>query len=175
MQPLPASDPPRRPSRRVHVTLLLWGVIALASPVSEVAAQIVAGGVPVWLSWARIAVLAGFLGAGSYWVEAQALRLFCIVYGFNLAATAALGGPSREFISQHGFISGMSRVELLDVCVTTLLLVLLSRLHRRRDRIYLQAGNLAAIFGPAWLRVAGNHSGGGLWVHSSVLEVVSVY
>lgn len=155
MQPAPASDPVRHPSGRVRLTLLLWGVVAVVSPVSEVVFQIVARALPAWLAWARIAVLVAVFVAGSYWAEARALRHFCIVYGFILAVTSAFAGDSWEFVSQQGFISGMLRVQLLDLCIAAMLIGLIWCLHRRRDRIYLRPGNLAAIFGTAWAPIAG--------------------
>lgn len=153
MQPLPAANPARRWSEGVRIALLLWGVIIVVSPSSEVIFQIAAGAVPAWLPWARIAVLIAVYAAGIWLVELRALRHFCIAYGFTLAAVTALGGASGGLLASHGFISGMLRLQLIDIGIAATLLVLIWRLHGRRDRIYFGIGKLTATFGPSWLRI----------------------
>jgi membrane protease YdiL (CAAX protease family) len=138
-------------------TLLLWGLVAAASPVAEVICQIATGSVPAWFAWARIGVMAVALPAGYLTAALRPVRGFCAVYGFILAILALLSGYSRArlYLAEYGFIPGMLLLQLQGLVIAFAVLAFAWLRRRSWSGIFLRAGELAAPVRPAWLSVAG--------------------
>lgn len=133
-------------------SLTLWALIAVASPTSEIACQVVAGAVPVWLIWFRIAVLVVVLAMAAYAKRLRILRPFCFAYLFQLMAVAALAaarGSSQyhSIVSRDGFIEGQLFLELVALVLIAPVVVWCLR---RRDRFYLRIRELSDPVEPIW-------------------------
>lgn len=125
---------------------VLWMVVAVASPVAEIASYLTFGAVPHWLLEFRLLVLAAILVASIRWPRAEPMRAFCLAYAFQqtigiILATARGSHPHRSLVTHHGFAGGQLVLHILWMALLTpaILWVL-----RRSDRFYFRAGNLAA-------------------------------
>jgi hypothetical protein len=148
------ADRSHGPLDRDRASLLaLWALIAAVSPLSEIVCQAITGAVPNWLTWARIGVTAVVFAIGT-----RKLRVFCAFYAFHLflgTIFTAVRGNLQQFLSEYGFVQGMLRLESLGMVAALLVLALVWCLRRRRERIYLKIGNLAARLQPTWITIGG--------------------
>jgi hypothetical protein len=89
--------------------LALWGLIAVVSPASEIVCQFIMGGVPAWLLWARIAVLAMVFAATALLNPIRVLRPFCLAYLFQLTLVGVReitrnSDLYHSVVSNYGFV-----------------------------------------------------------------------
>lgn len=159
MQPEPAADRSHLLLQRDHAGLLaLWVLVAAVSPATDIVCHALTGTVPTWFPWARVVVMTVVFLMGAHSESARRLRTFCAVYAFWVATTTmlvALRGETLSQLLQRGFIPQMLLVEFQGVGAAFLVLAFAWSLRRRRDRLYLRIGELAAPLGPAWMRIAG--------------------
>jgi len=134
----------------------LWALIAVVSPSAEVLCQLVAGAVPDWLLWFRLAVLIAILAVGFLVEQARTLRGFCFAYGFQLIVVAVLkaarnsSGGYQVLFSRHSFVGGQLFVfsVLLAILAPAIVWFL-----RHPHRFYLRIGDVSAALEPAWMRI----------------------
>jgi membrane protease YdiL (CAAX protease family) len=131
----------------------LWVLIAVVSPISEIACQVALGSVPGWLIWARIFVVIVVVVAGTRWDSLAVLRPFAFAYLIQLLAVA-LGHIARNsrtytLMAARGF--GWSELFLASV-VFAIMIPAWVWCSRRPDRFFLHLGNLCAPFRPFRVR-----------------------
>ncbi|HTA66656.1 MAG TPA: CPBP family intramembrane glutamic endopeptidase [Bryobacteraceae bacterium] len=122
----------------------LWALIAVVSPTSEIACQVVLGSVPGWLIWLRISVLVVVAAAGARWTSLAVLRPFALaellqagcIAGRDIVQTTRLYRlmEARGFGWSELFLASLSFVIIGPVLVWC---------WRRRDQFFLHIGNLS--------------------------------
>jgi membrane protease YdiL (CAAX protease family) len=131
----------------------LWVLIALVSPISEIACQAALGSVPDWLIWARIVVVIIVAVAGTRWDSLAVLRPFAIAYLIQLLAVAlvhiARNSRTYTLMAARGF--GWSEL-LLSSVVFAIMIPALVWCSHSPERFFLHPGNLCAPVRPFRVR-----------------------
>lgn len=149
-----ATDANERPAQWIK----LWALVAVVSPTSEIACQIVLGSVPGWLIWFRVSALIAVVAAAARWKALAVLRPFA------LADLLQVGGIAERDIVQttrlyrlmeaRGF--GWSEL-FLAAAFFVMMIPAMVWCWRRRDQFFLRVGNLfepVHPFGVRWSVVA---------------------
>lgn len=123
----------------------LWVLVALVSPISEIACQAALGSVPNWLIWARIVVVIVVAVVGTRWDSLAVLRPFAFAYLIPLLAVAlvhvARNSLTYTLMAARGF--GWSEL-LLSSVVFAIMIPALVWYSRSPERFFLHPGNLCA-------------------------------
>lgn len=131
----------------------LWVLIAVVSPVSEIACQAALGSVPGWLIWFRISVLIVVVAAGSRWKWLAVLRPFA------LADLLQVGGIAERNVAQTTRLYSLAEArgfgwsELFLAAVFSVIMIpALVWCLRRRDQFFLHIGSLSEAVRPFTIR-----------------------
>jgi hypothetical protein len=129
--------------------ITLWVLVALVSPISEIACQVALGSVPGWLIWVRIFVLIVVAVVGTRWDSLAVLRPFAFAYLVQLLAVAlvhiARNSPTYTLMAARGF--GWSELFLTSVVFAPMIPAWVW-CSRRPDRFFLHPGESVCAFPP---------------------------
>ena len=126
--------------------LALWALVIVVSPVTLLAYHRTPASIPLWIWFARLAIVALVFAAGTRFDIARKLRPFCAAYGFLLLVEIVLrtllaSDFHAAFQQRHNFVERM----LLNYAVEYAVLIpALIWCARHGANCYLRIGELAA-------------------------------
>jgi membrane protease YdiL (CAAX protease family) len=149
------------PGQRRWLIIIAWTSILLISDLPDVIFKAVTGQVPVWLFWAKIAVIVCFAGLCFVWKTIRPLLPYAIIMSVFLAALGLsewirTSAWWANFLSDapSSFALDYLRPYLRDIGVTAIVLAALFLVKRRRSEFFLVKGQMDAPIAPIkWLGI----------------------
>lgn len=162
---------------RALTIAIAWVVTLLVSSLGDIVCFELTGAAPLWLLWAKAALLGGLILLTWLWEPIKALRpFFVMLLAITLLMRASdwlWHSPTLEaWWSQQSFAATTLAFQVLEVEVALLLVGLLFLLRKRRQRFFLVRGNMNAMMEPVkWL---GQKSPSPLWKFGLVFTMVVI-
>jgi hypothetical protein len=152
-----SSSPFPAPRSGRGLTIVAWTVTGLISALPDIAFDRLTGGVPGWLVYAKLGLLAGLTVAALAWKDLRPLRNFFLVMAvfFGLAELRPhidFTWPALQtFFGHSPFDARMQAEQTGKLAVALALIVVLLLLGYRRRDFFLALGNLRAPIQPVKL------------------------
>lgn len=144
---------------------LTWVVTLYISDLTTILANQFLGGVPPWLFWSKVALLAALAALGFVWRPLHSLRryflIFLVIYlAIDLTVRlAATPWWQSRFPADAPFAVAMVGIQLRRLAVALTVLVALWAMRYRRADCFLVKGQLDAIGAPIrWLAITRPYS-----------------
>lgn len=144
---------------------LAWAITLVISDLTTILWNEVWGGVPPWLFWSKVLLLAALAFLGYLWQPLSALRryflIFLVIYlAIDLTSRlAATPWWQDRFPAGAPFAVSMASIQLRRLTVAMIVLVALWAMRYRRSDIFLVKGQLDAVGAPIrWLGITKPYS-----------------
>lgn len=152
--------------RRNNTQFAAWAVMLAVSDLPDIFIVSLGGAIPAWLFWAKIGLLAGFLGLTLTWKRLRPLWQYAagfLVLYLALGLTGLMRGTAwfqRGFnYTGVGFFKGYAALFVLDIFVALSVLAALWLMKRDRSAFFLVKGDTGAAIEPVrWLGIKSGES-----------------
>ena len=140
-------------SAAVSLSLFTWAIVLLVSEMPNAIWQALWGEPPAWLFWVKIFVLLVIILVSLAWKPIQVVRPYFILllvlmlslWGMNWV----MGSPGyNQWQNKAGWIAAMAGFQILKLAVTSVMILVLLLMGRRRKEFFLTTGELGAPIKP---------------------------
>ncbi len=134
-------------STTVSLSIFIWVVVLLVSDLPNAIWQALWGEPPVWLFWVKVLILLVVILVSLAW---KPIQVVCPYFFLLLILMLALWGMNwvmgteaySQWQKQAGWLAAMAGFQLLKLAVTSVMIIVLLLMGRRRKEFFLTQGEL---------------------------------